>query len=97
MKNFGEKLASYGALLLYLSIILLSFGCSSSSSDSQSVTFATTIRETTAYIKAEMEKAGLPCEVKGRYKHFFSIRQKMLSQNLGFEEVYDIWRQKYGK
>lgn len=41
-------------------------------------------------IKAEMEKAGLPCEVKGRYKHFFSIRQKMLSQNLSFEEVYDI-------
>lgn len=41
-------------------------------------------------INAKMEKAGLPCEVIGRYKHFFSIRQKMLSQNLDFEEVYDI-------
>jgi len=36
-------------------IILISAGCSDSS-ESQSVSFATTIRETTAYIKAEMEK-----------------------------------------
>jgi len=38
-----------------LLIILISAGCSDSS-ESQSVSFATTIRETTAYIKAEMEK-----------------------------------------
>jgi len=41
-------------------------------------------------ISHKMEEAGLPAEVKGRYKHFFSIYQKMLSQNLPFEEIYDI-------
>ena len=30
------------------------------------------------------------CEVLGRYKHFYSIYQKMITQNLDFEEVYDI-------
>jgi guanosine-3',5'-bis(diphosphate) 3'-pyrophosphohydrolase len=29
-------------------------------------------------------------KVMGRYKHFFSIHQKMLNQNLPFEEIYDI-------
>jgi len=41
-------------------------------------------------ISHKMEEAGLPAQVKGRYKHFFSIYQKMLSQNLPFEEIYDI-------
>jgi len=41
-------------------------------------------------ISHKMEEAGLPAEVKGRYKHFYSIYQKMLSQNLPFEEIYDI-------
>ena len=41
-------------------------------------------------IKKEMEDAGLKCVVLGRYKHFYSIYQKMISQNLEFEDVYDI-------
>jgi guanosine-3',5'-bis(diphosphate) 3'-pyrophosphohydrolase len=41
-------------------------------------------------ITKELEKAGLKCEVLGRYKHFYSIYQKMISQNLEFEDVYDI-------
>jgi GTP diphosphokinase / guanosine-3',5'-bis(diphosphate) 3'-diphosphatase len=41
-------------------------------------------------IRKELEKSNLPCEVTGRYKHFFSIYQKMLQQNLEFEDVYDI-------
>ncbi|MDJ0781302.1 MAG: bifunctional (p)ppGpp synthetase/guanosine-3',5'-bis(diphosphate) 3'-pyrophosphohydrolase [Desulfosarcinaceae bacterium] len=43
-----------------------------------------------SYIEQKMEENGLPCLVLGRFKHFFSIHQKMLSQNLSFEEVYDI-------
>ena len=41
-------------------------------------------------ITAKLSDAGFAGEVKGRYKHFSSIYQKMLSQNLPFEEVYDI-------
>lgn len=43
-----------------------------------------------SYIEQKMEENGLACQVLGRFKHFYSIHQKMLSQNLSFEEVYDI-------
>ncbi len=41
-------------------------------------------------IKEKMAQSGLKCEVTGRYKRFYSIYQKMVSQNLAFHEVYDI-------
>ena len=41
-------------------------------------------------IKNKMDEHNLECEVLGRYKYFYSIYKKMLSQNLEFEEVYDI-------
>ncbi len=41
-------------------------------------------------IRKEMDAAGLKCEILGRYKHFYSIYQKMISQNLVFEGVYDV-------
>jgi GTP pyrophosphokinase len=41
-------------------------------------------------INEKMKEAGLPAKVSGRYKQFYSIYQKMLSQGLSFEEVYDI-------
>lgn len=41
-------------------------------------------------IRSELEKEKLPGEVLGRYKHFYSIYQKMIQQNLEFEDVYDI-------
>ncbi|MFO7840457.1 MAG: bifunctional (p)ppGpp synthetase/guanosine-3',5'-bis(diphosphate) 3'-pyrophosphohydrolase [Desulfosalsimonadaceae bacterium] len=47
--------------------------------------------ETVKQIIAEkMEEAGLPARVSGRYKQFYSIYQKMIEQDLSFEEVYDI-------
>jgi len=42
------------------------------------------------YIRIKMEENDLPCEVLGRYKNIYSIYQKMLQQNLSFDEVYDI-------
>ncbi len=42
------------------------------------------------YIQMKLDENNLQAEVSGRYKHFFSIHQKMLNQNLPFEEVYDI-------
>ena len=41
-------------------------------------------------IMEKMEKANLQCEVLGRNKNYFSIYNKMVSQNLPFEEIYDI-------
>ncbi|MEJ2037538.1 MAG: bifunctional (p)ppGpp synthetase/guanosine-3',5'-bis(diphosphate) 3'-pyrophosphohydrolase [Desulfosarcinaceae bacterium] len=43
-----------------------------------------------AYIQRKMDENHMPCEVLGRYKHYFSIYQKMRKQNLNFDEVYDI-------
>ena len=41
-------------------------------------------------ILEKMQVVGIDCEVQGRYKHHYSIQQKMLSQHLEFEDVYDI-------
>jgi GTP pyrophosphokinase len=42
------------------------------------------------FILQKMDENNLPCEVLGRYKNYYSIHQKMVQQNLEFEEVYDI-------
>ncbi len=42
------------------------------------------------YIKEVMDGAKLKCEILGRNKNFYSIYNKMISQNLPFEEIYDI-------
>lgn len=40
-------------------------------------------------IKASLDKENLKYEIKGRPKSIFSIRRKMLQQNVSYEEVYD--------
>ncbi|PKP26147.1 MAG: RelA/SpoT family protein [Bacteroidetes bacterium HGW-Bacteroidetes-2] len=40
-------------------------------------------------IQDSLNKEGLDYEIKGRPKSIFSIRRKMLKQNISFEEVYD--------
>ena len=42
------------------------------------------------FIEKKMEETNLQCEVLGRNKNYFSIFNKMVSQNLPFEEIYDI-------
>jgi GTP pyrophosphokinase len=41
-------------------------------------------------IENKLDENNLKGEVSGRYKYFYSIYKKMTSQNLLFEEVYDI-------
>ena len=48
------------------------------------------IETVTGQINKEMSKADIKCEVTGRYKHFYSIYQKMVKQGLSFEDLYDI-------
>ena len=43
-----------------------------------------------SHINKAMGAANLQCEVLGRNKNFYSIHNKMISQNLPFEEIYDI-------
>jgi GTP pyrophosphokinase len=48
------------------------------------------IEKVRSIIQEKMTESGIACEVLGRYKHIYSIYQKMALQNLPFEEVYDI-------
>ncbi|MBU1344946.1 MAG: bifunctional (p)ppGpp synthetase/guanosine-3',5'-bis(diphosphate) 3'-pyrophosphohydrolase [Proteobacteria bacterium] len=48
------------------------------------------IKEVNAKLQGKMKEMGLDAEIKGRYKQHYSIYQKMISQNLEFNEVYDI-------
>ena len=48
------------------------------------------IKEVSTSLHYKMEEMGLSCSIKGRYKAYYSIYQKMISQSLEFNEVYDI-------
>ncbi len=48
------------------------------------------IEEVKGAIAQIMDGAGVHCRVLGRYKQFYSIYQKMQTQNLTFEQLYDI-------
>ncbi len=48
------------------------------------------IKDVNEKLNEKMTEMGLECDIKGRYKAHYSIYQKMLSQNLDFDEVYDI-------
>lgn len=41
-------------------------------------------------LSEKMAAENIPCEVLGRYKNFYSIHRKMTTQNLKFQEVYDL-------
>ena len=43
----------------------------------------------TSIIKNSLDNENLECEIKGRPKSIFSIRRKMMVQNVTFDEVYD--------
>ncbi|NOX33556.1 MAG: bifunctional (p)ppGpp synthetase/guanosine-3',5'-bis(diphosphate) 3'-pyrophosphohydrolase [Deltaproteobacteria bacterium] len=48
------------------------------------------IKKVNEKLHEKMQEMELEGEIKGRYKAHYSIYQKMISQNLEFEEVYDI-------
>lgn len=48
------------------------------------------VKEVKAALTAKMAAEGIFGEIKGRHKQHYSIYQKMLSQNLAFDKVYDI-------
>ncbi len=48
------------------------------------------VEEIKSTIGEKMEKVGIPCEVQGRFKQFWSIYNKMQTQNLTFDDVHDL-------
>ncbi|MFN8543337.1 MAG: bifunctional (p)ppGpp synthetase/guanosine-3',5'-bis(diphosphate) 3'-pyrophosphohydrolase [Candidatus Binatia bacterium] len=47
-------------------------------------------KEVVSVLSRKLAEAGLEAEVTGRPKHFYSIYQKMQSQNLLFDQIYDL-------
>jgi GTP diphosphokinase / guanosine-3',5'-bis(diphosphate) 3'-diphosphatase len=48
------------------------------------------INDVMSIISKTLEREGLEAEVSGRPKHFYSIYQKMESQNLLYDQIYDL-------
>jgi GTP diphosphokinase / guanosine-3',5'-bis(diphosphate) 3'-diphosphatase len=48
------------------------------------------IAEVNSIIIKKLEAEGIDAEVSGRPKHFYSIYQKMESQNLVYDQIYDL-------
>ena len=48
------------------------------------------IEEVISIIASKLEVEGIEADVTGRPKHFFSIYQKMESQNLLYDQIYDL-------
>ncbi|MFQ5682115.1 MAG: RelA/SpoT family protein [Candidatus Binatia bacterium] len=48
------------------------------------------ISEVISIIKKKLGAEGIEAEVSGRPKHFYSIYQKMESQNLGYDQIFDL-------
>ena len=41
-------------------------------------------------LEERLKKENIPCRIKGRSKHYYSIYEKMQRKKLSFEELYDI-------
>ena len=41
-------------------------------------------------LEDRLQKENIPCRIKGRSKHYYSIYEKMQRKKLSFEELYDI-------
>jgi GTP pyrophosphokinase len=50
----------------------------------------TYIKEVIKILKKELEKQGIPGEIVGRPKHFYSIYQKIVKRGVSFEEMFDL-------
>ena len=58
--------------------------------DARDESFSLFLDRTKPRIKERVEQAGIPCEVKARLKHVYSIYRKLYGQNMDFAEMYDI-------
>ncbi len=48
------------------------------------------VRKASEVLDAELDKVGIPAEISGRAKHFYSIYEKMAKRGREFNEIYDL-------
>lgn len=48
------------------------------------------IKKASAVLEERLHKENIPCRIKGRSKHYYSIYEKMQRKKITFEELYDI-------
>src|SRR5581483_11774235 len=48
------------------------------------------VREASIILQRELEKVGIPADINGRPKHFYSIYDKMARKGREFNEIYDL-------
>src|SRR6478752_7114185 len=48
------------------------------------------VREASMILQRELDKAGIPAQISGRAKHFYSIYDKMVKKGREFNEIYDL-------
>ncbi len=48
------------------------------------------VREASVVLQRELDKAGIPAQISGRAKHFYSIYDKMVKKGREFNEIYDL-------
>ena len=48
------------------------------------------ISKAISILEDRLQKENIPCRIKGRSKHYYSIYEKMQRKKLSFEELYDI-------
>jgi len=49
------------------------------------------IQKMIAIIEKEAKNANIKCQIEGRFKHFYSIYQKMRNKKKGFNEICDVF------
>jgi GTP diphosphokinase / guanosine-3',5'-bis(diphosphate) 3'-diphosphatase len=49
------------------------------------------IEKTKSILVEAAQKKGIPCDIDGRFKHFYSIYQKMRAKKKRFNEVHDVF------
>jgi GTP pyrophosphokinase len=48
------------------------------------------LSEVIAYVRGDLQEAKIKATVTGRPKHYYSIYQKMIARNVGFDDIYDL-------
>ena len=48
------------------------------------------IRKGIETLESRLANEGIPCKIKGRAKHYYSIYEKMQRKKLSMDELYDI-------
>lgn len=49
------------------------------------------IQKTKTLVAKEAKEAGIDCQIEGRFKHFYSIHQKMKAKKKSFDEICDVF------